>query len=61
MQNAANSLEFAVKKKKSVMKSENKQIIYENTYNAFLFQSVKFITNKFFHVDYALCMANNDE
>ena len=37
MQNAANSLEFAVKKN-SVMKSENKQIIYANTYiYAFLF------------------------
>ena len=57
MQNAAsnnyyNSLEFAVKKN-SVMKSENKQIIYANTYNAFLFQSVKFIIDNFFRVDYA--------
>ena len=46
MQNAANSLEFALN---SVMKSENKQMIYANTYiYAFLIQSVKFNINNFF-------------
>ena len=53
MQDAGNSLEFAVKKA-SVMKNENIGIVHANTQiYAFLFKSTQFLTNNFSHVDYA--------
>ena len=53
MQDAGNSLEFAVKKA-SVMKNESIGIVHANTQTfAFLFKSTQFIINNFSHVDYA--------
>ena len=53
MQDAGNSLEFAVKIA-SVMKNENIGIVHANTQiYAFLFKSTQFIINNFPHVDYA--------